>query len=233
MRRPSPTAAAALLVLAVACGGAGHPAPSAHQHQHHGPVGHRFDDADRWAAVFDDPTRDEWQMPDRVLGYLALTPGMTVADIGAGTGYFEKRLSDAIGPDGRVLAIDIEPDMIRYLGERAAREGTANVEPLLAAPDDPKLPPASIDRILIVDTWHHIADRGAYAAKLAAALKPGGFILIIDFTLDSPMGPPKEHRLPPEVVATELDRGGLHAAVLEPGLPHQYIMKGEPAPPVR
>jgi len=149
---------------------------------------------------------------------------MAVADVGAGTGYFEKRLSKAVGPQGRVLAIDVEPDMVRYLGERAAKEGTKNVEPLLATADDPKLAP--VDRVLIVDTWHHIPERGEYSKKLAAALKPGGFVLIVDFTMDSPKGPPKEHRIAPEQVIKELEQGGLHATIVPAGLSDQYVIKG-------
>jgi len=184
-------------------------------------------DAEKWAPVFDDPTRDAWQKPDSVVAALALAPGMTVADIGAGTGYFESRLSAAVGPEGKVLAVDVEPDMVRYLGERAAREKMTNVEARLGTPDDPSLPLASVDRILIVDTWHHIPTRNAYAAKLAKALKPGGFIVVVDYTLDSAKGPPREHRLAPMVVVAELAQGGLRGSVLVEDLPDQYIVKGE------
>src|SRR5262249_16804557 len=90
--------------------------------------------------------------------------------------------------------------------------------------DDPELAPGSVDRILIVDTWHHIADREAYAAKLATALKPGGFVLVVDFTMASPIGPPPAHRLAPERVAAELAHAGLHVGEA-PGLPDQYLVK--------
>ena len=86
-------------------------AQTPHTHQH------TFEDADKWAKVFDDPERDAWQKPHEVIRALALKPDAVVADIGAGTGYFEKRLAEGVGPEGRVLAIDVEPDMIRYLGE--------------------------------------------------------------------------------------------------------------------
>src|ERR1041385_3240740 len=106
-----------LLFVLAACGGA---PPAEHHHEpsshpaHHEPMVHRFEHADQWAPVFDDPKRDAWQMPDRVVASLELAPGMTVADIGAGTGYFEARLAKAVGADGHVLALDIETDMIRY-----------------------------------------------------------------------------------------------------------------------
>ena len=222
-----------LFVLA-ACSGSGGSAQPAEPAQpsstspppkHHAqPLGHRFEKADEWAKIFDDPKRDAWQQPARVVELLALKPGMAVADIGAGTGYFEKRLAKAVGPQGSVIAIDVEPDMVRYLKERAEREGTKNVEARLATADDPKLTP--VDRVLIVDTWHHIPERAAYSKKLAAALKPGGFVLVVDFTMTSPKGPPKEHRIPPEQVLKELEQGGLHGVIVPAGLTEQYVIRG-------
>lgn len=186
---------------------------------------HRFEKAEDWAPMFDDPQRDAWQQPDKVVAALALAPGMVVADIGAGTGYFEKRLATAVGANGAVIAVDIEPDMVRYLRERAHRESTPNVEARLGTADDPKLPAGSVDRILVVDTWHHISDRVEYAKKLASALRPGGFVLVVDFTLETKRGPPKAHRLAPEQVIDELTRAGLRASVVEVGLPDQYVIK--------
>src|SRR5262252_7396853 len=103
-------------VLLDACASPHADAPHTHTD---GPMVHRFTNADHWAPIFDDPKRDAWQQPANVVAALALGPGMVVADIGAGTGYFEKRLADAVGADGRVLALDVEPDMIRYMRERA------------------------------------------------------------------------------------------------------------------
>jgi predicted methyltransferase len=223
-----------VLFVFVACGGASpkRAAEAPHQeehrrHEHPGPGGHRFEKADDWAPMFDDPQRDEWQKPDAVVAALELRPGMTVADVGAGTGYFEARLAKSVGPEGTVLAVDVEPDMIRYLGERAKRESTPQVKPVLAAPDDPKLAPASVDRIVVVDTWHHLGDRRDYARRLAAALKPGGFVLVVDFTLETTRGPPKAHRLGPDIVGGELEAAGLFVVPVDIGLPDQYVLKGE------
>jgi predicted methyltransferase len=208
------------------------PAPPAHPHEHssghpyaHHSMQHRFEKAEDWVPMFDDPKRDEWQQPDKVVAALALAPGMVVADVGAGTGYFEKRLATAVGANGAVIAVDIEPDMVRYMRERAHREGTPNVEARLGAADDPKLSAASVDRILIVNTWHHIADRAAYTKKLVAALKPGGVIFVVDFTLEAEKGPPKAHRLAPDKVIADLEGAGLRAAVVDAGLPDQYVIK--------
>lgn len=229
-----------IAILLAACGSStsappAAPAPPAqpaehgheHAHQHHGaqPLGHRFGKAEKWVPIFDDPARDKWQKPEAVIAALSIEAGMSVADVGAGTGYFTSHLARAVGTSGTVLAVDIEPDMIRYLGERATNERTPQVKPQLATPDDPTLPAASLDRILVVDTWHHIPDRVAYATKLAAALKPGGFVLVVDYTMQTSKGPPRSHRLEPAKVAEELTAAGLRASTVEAGLPDQYVIK--------
>ena len=193
---------------------------------------HRFEHADRWAKVFDDPARDAWQRPAQVVALLQIAPGMTVADIGAGTGYFLPYLSRAVGPTGKVLGLDVEADMVRHMKDRASREGLANVTAAQVAPDDPGLPAGAVDRVLIVDTWHHIGAREAYVKKLAAGLRPGGFVTVVDFTLESDKGPPREHRIPADVVMKELASAGLAARVVQETLPDQYIVVGErPATP--
>ncbi len=218
-----------LLLVLAACGGASHqqnaPMP-AHDHEHHDHASHsmhhRFDKADEWAKQFDDPARDEWQQPDKVVAAMAIKPGMTVADVGAGTGYFESRLSKAVGENGKVVAVDIEPDMVRYMNERRVREKTWNVSARVGAADDPGL--HGVDRILIVDTWHHIENRGAYAKKLAAALNPGGMVFVVDFKLESEKGPPKQMRLAPAQIIAELQSAGLDAKEVAVGLPDQFVV---------
>lgn len=241
IRSSSRTAPFLVPFFVSACGGSPSPAPeapSAHPHDHahhdghaHGAGGpdtlvHRFERADEWAKTFDDPARDAWQKPADVVKAMSIAPGMTVADLGAGTGYFEPWLARAVGSTGSVLALDVEVDMVRYMKERGAREGWTNVRAAEVASDDPKLAPASVDRILIVDTWHHIANRGAYAAKLKSALKPGGQVIIVDFTLAAPHGPPPAHRLAPDAVIAELRAGGIEARVVPVDLPDQYVVVG-------
>jgi ubiquinone/menaquinone biosynthesis C-methylase UbiE len=186
---------------------------------------HRFESADDWAKAFDDPARDAWQRPDEVIAALHLTPQMAVADLGAGTGYFTVRLARAV-PQGAVLATDVEPDMIRYLTERATREHLGNVRAELATQADPRLAPASLDRVLIVDVWHHVADRSALATAIARALRPGGEVAIVDFTLAASHGPPAHHRLAPEVIIGELRAAGLDASLAPLTLPEQYVVVG-------
>jgi SAM-dependent methyltransferase len=229
----------AILALALALAGcATEPRPAAspppvapaaseerQHHDHRGGMPHRFEHADDWAKAFDDPSRDAWQHPDDVVAALGLRAGMTVADVGAGTGYFTVRLARAV-PDGQIIATDIEPDMVRYLAERAQREGLPNVRAVRAGADDPHLAAASVDRILVVDVWHHLRDRTRYAAGLAAALRPGGKLAVVDFTAAATHGPPPAHRLSPAAIIADLEAAGLDARVSPTQLPEQYIVIG-------
>lgn len=188
------------------------------QDHHH----RRFDDAQKWAKVFDDPARDAWQKPADVVAALKLAPGAVVADIGAGTGYFAARIARAV-PQGRVYAVDTEPDMVRYLGERAKREKLDNLTAVQAGDHEPKLP-APVDMVILVDVYHHVPQREKYFAALRSSLKPGGQLVIIDFTLDSPVGPPQKARIAPERVKSELAKAG-YSPVAEHGfLPNQYFL---------
>ena len=193
--------------------------PQSHQHS--------FGDAEKWAHVFDDPKRDEWQKPHEVIQALALKPGAAVADIGAGTGYFAARLANMLGK-GRVYAADVEPDMVKYLAKRAKDEHLPNMIPVTAAPGDARLP-AKVDLILLVDVYHHIDERERYFRKLRAALKPGGRVAVIDFRLDSPEGPPKDVRIAPEAVKAELAKAGYRLAEEHRFLPRQYFLVFTPA----
>jgi SAM-dependent methyltransferase len=184
---------------------------------------HRFGDAERWAHVFDDPERDAWQKPHQVIQALALKPGTVVADLGAGTGYFSVRLARML-PKGKVYAVDLEPDMVKYLGERAKREGLKNVTPVAAAPDDARLP-GKVDLVLLVDVYHHIDDRERYFRKLAGSLAPGGRLAVIDFKLDSRRGPPKSSRIDPGRVKAELAKAGYALSAEHAFLPDQYFLE--------
>ena len=128
------------------------------------------------------------------------------------------------GSAGRVYALDTEPDMIAYLEERGRREMWRGVEPRLVEADDPALGEAQVDRILVVDTWHHLPDRAGYARKLARALRAGGRLAVVDFTPEAPMGPPPAMRLSAEAVVAELTAAALVAEIAAEELPHQYVV---------
>ncbi len=203
--------------------GTASPAPA---HEHSSGAERGLPGVESYAHRLDDPARDEWQKPDDVIGLLDCQPGMTVADLGAGTGYFIGPLSNAVGPEGRVIALDISPSTVDWLNERIEREDLRNVEPLVVRPDDPGLERRAMDRVLIVNTWHHVEDRVEYAKKLLASLRRRGMVLIVDFTLDSPHGPPAKHRLTNDTVVEELEAAGFEAETLAESLPYQYAIAG-------
>jgi SAM-dependent methyltransferase len=185
-------------------------------------IHHSFGNAKQWAKEFDDPSRDAWQKPDEVLKALHLQRTDKVADIGAGTGYFSVRIAKRV-PDGKVFAVDIEPNMVRYVGERAEREHLNAVVPVLASADSPHLPEV-VDLVLIVDTYHHMQNRVAYFKKLRQSLRTNGRVAIIDFKVDAPEGPPPQFRNPPEKVTTELEKAGYTLVASHPFMPMQYFL---------
>jgi cyclopropane fatty-acyl-phospholipid synthase-like methyltransferase len=197
-------------------------ASAAYGQHGHQPMHQRFDDAERWAKVFDDPARDAWQKPDDVIRALRLPPDASVADLGSGTGYFAVRLARAL-PQGRVYGADLEPDMVRHLNARAAREKLGNLSSHVAAANDPKIP-ARVDLVLVVDTYHHIGQRQRYFSELRKSLRPQGRVAIVDFRLDSPVGPPARHRVAPEEVGKEMALAGYRLVEEHGFLPHQYFL---------
>jgi len=186
------------------------------------PMHQRFDDPEQWAKVFDDPERDAWQTPDKVLRALNLARDATVADIGAGTGYFAVRLAHAL-PKGKVYGIDVEPEMVRYLNQRAERDKLANLRAHLRAAADASLP-EPVDVVLIVDTYHHMAGRAEYFTRLRHSLKAGARVAIIDFKPESPVGPPESHRIPAKQVMDEMAQAGYKLATEHRFLPYQYFL---------
>jgi cyclopropane fatty-acyl-phospholipid synthase-like methyltransferase len=190
------------------------------KHEHE--PGHSFGDAETWAEEFDDPARDVWQKPDEILDTLQLAQTARVADIGAGTGYFSVRIAKRV-PNGKVFAVDIEPDMLRHLGERAHREHLHLLQPVLASANSPNLP-EPVDVALIVDTYHHIDDRVAYFSRLKSSLLPSGRLAIVDFKTDAPEGPPPQLRIPPEEVIAELEQAGYALVAKHDFLPRQYFL---------
>jgi len=193
--------------------------PQSHQHS--------FGDADQWAKVFDDPERDAWQKPHDVIRALALKPDTIVADIGAGTGYFSVRFAHML-PKGRVYGVDTETGMVKHLAERAKREGLKNVTAVAGTPGDPGLP-EKVDLVVLVDVYHHIEDRERYFRQLQNSLKPGGRVAVIDFRMDSPVGPPKSARIEPSRVKDEMTRAGYAIAQEHPFLPNQFFLIFRPA----
>lgn len=187
---------------------------------------HSFSGAEEWAKIFDDPKRDAWQKPHDVIQALKLKPDAVVADIGSGTGYFSVRFAHMV-PKGRVYGLDTEPDMVKYLSDRAKRAGLNNVTAVQAKPGNPQLPEAA-DLVILVDVYHHVENREQYFRQLQKSLKPGGRLAVIDFRLDSPEGPPKAARIAPEQVKAELQRAGYVLSEEHGFLPNQYFLVFRP-----
>src|SRR5579864_1370959 len=147
-------------------------------HQHHPPS------SSEYAQVLDDPSRDAWQKPENVVMALDLKSTETIADIGAGTGYFARRFAHHAR---KVYAVDIDQKLLDIAG----KDTPPNLKTVLASPDDPRLPEQSVNTIFFCDVLHHIENRPAYYAKLTKVLKPGGRIVVIDFyKKELPVGPP-------------------------------------------
>jgi ubiquinone/menaquinone biosynthesis C-methylase UbiE len=189
---------------------------------------HRFDDPERFAKSFDDPARDGWQMPNRVISTIGLNRDSLVADVGAGTGYFSVRLAKAV-PAGTVYAVDIEPAMLEHIAKRAAAERLTNILPVLATSASPNLP-KPVDVALIVDTYHHLPSRSTYFADLRKSLAPGGRVAIVDFRKDAPDGPPREFRFEAEQIIGEMRQAGYELQTQHDFLPRQHFLVFRIAP---
>lgn len=200
-----------------------------HQHHdHHDHHDHRFQNPEDYVQSWNSPERDEWQRPDEVLRVLNLSGGETVADLGTGTGYFVPHLAGAVGENGKVLALDVEENMVKFVQESAKEKGLLNVETMKIPFDKTGVEPASLDRILTVNTWHHFENREAYSAHLKSILKPDGYLVVVDFTKDAPHGPPPAMRLAPEVVIAELEAGGFSAKLEPTELKRQFVIVARP-----
>ena len=181
-------------------------------HQHHPPS------SDEYAKVLEDPSRDEWQKPHEVVMALDLKPTDTVADIGAGTGYFARRFALHAG---KVYAVDIDEKLLAM----ARNQAPANLETVVAAPDDPHLPLRSVDMVFFCDVLHHIENRPAYYSKLAKALKPSGRIVVIEFHKKAlPVGPPPSMKLADQEVIAEFQKAGFAVNKRLDFLPYQYFL---------
>lgn len=183
------------------------------EHQHHMPHS-----AEEYAKILNDPARDQWQKPHEVVMSLGLRPDEVIADIGAGTGYFARRFAHHAGT---VYAIDIDPKLL----EMTKKDAPANLKTILAVPDDPRLPKASVDTIFLCEVLHHIQNRAAYLPKLKQALKPGGRVVNIDFyKKELPVGPPVSMKLSEEQVIAEFKAAGFRLQKKFDFLPYQYYL---------
>jgi cyclopropane fatty-acyl-phospholipid synthase-like methyltransferase len=206
-----------LLTTLVSCSHKKHHSHSGH-HKHH-----RFQDAKKWAKVFERKDRDKWQKPDLVIKRLGIKRTDDIADIGSATGYFPIRLAK-VATKGNVYGIDIEPTLVEFLNERATHEKISNLISLLGTPHNPLIP-KPVDVILTVDTYHHISKRVDYFHNLKKSLKKNGRLVIIDFKQgDFPVGPKDAMKIPQAQVIEELKKAGFSLKESHDILPYQFIL---------
>lgn len=220
-RRPTLAMLGALLCLVVACQPRGTAGPPQH-----------YEDPKAMIAVFEDEERDRWQQPDEVVRALAIeNRKATVADIGAGSGYFTRRLALEV-PEGRVYAVDVDGEFEDHLRSNREVWGTPNIEPHLALYDDPLLPEGEVDLVFTANTYAYIRDRVAYFTKVRQALSPSGRLVVIDFRPDATppdgMAPEASHRVQKDDAVAELGQAGFSLEHEETFLPHQWFLVLQP-----
>ncbi|MGD0101747.1 MAG: class I SAM-dependent methyltransferase [Acidobacteriota bacterium] len=182
-------------------------------------------DSKAYIAYLEDPQRDVYQKPHEVIMALGLREGETVADIGAGSGYFTFRLASPVGEKGRIYAVDTSPDMIVHMNHQIRDMKLRNIVTVLSAPDDPLLMDGSIDRFFICDTWHHIQNQAQYLALMKKMLKPGGQVIMIDFQKrELPVGAPMEMKIAREDLVRQMESNGFKLVKEHTFLPYQYFL---------
>lgn len=177
------------------------------------------------AAWLERDGRDQQEKPEVVLAAMQLRKGMTVAEIGAGTGYFSRRLGKVVGPTGKVYAEDIQPQMLDLLKGYADKAGVHNVTTVLGTDTDPKLPPHAVDRILLVDVYHEFQKPQEMLARIAGALAPGGRVILVEYRLEGTTAAHIniKHRMSIEQVVSEWTAAGFQLLDRIESLPAQRI----------
>ena len=175
-------------------------------------------------GLLEAPDRAIWQKPDEIMDALHIADGATVADVGAGAGWFTVRLARRVGPRGRVYAEDIQRPMLDAINYRVGREGLTNVRTVLGTPEDPKLPDG-LDAVLIVDVYAEVANPVSLLSDVARALEPQGRLGIVDFTREGHgPGPPMDLRVDPAAVVRDARAAGLELVSHETFLPYQFLL---------
>jgi ubiquinone/menaquinone biosynthesis C-methylase UbiE len=169
--------------------------------------------------------REREEAAQQMRQQLKLQPGMTVCDMGCGNGYHTLPIAQAVGPDGKVYAVDIQPEMLRMLDEKAQQQSITNIKSLLGTETDPKLPEGSCDLILMVDVYHEFSKPDVMLATMRKALKPTGKIVLVEFRAEDPEVPIKpEHKMSKEQILKELTANGYEPAESYDILPWQHMM---------
>ena len=167
-----------------------------------------FAEVEKYIAFLDRPDRAAWQKPDEVVTALALQGNETVFDLGAGSGYFSFKLAQAV-PRGKVVAADLEPEMIRHIHHKAMVEGVTNLTPVIIKADDPQVP-GDADYVFVCDVLHHVQDRAGWLKKAASEMKPGARFVLVEFKEGKlPEGPPEAVKIPRKQLVELVSQAGL------------------------
>ena len=170
------------------------------------------------------PERETEENPDLAVSLLGIRPGMSVADIGAGVGYYSVKFAAKVGPQGKVYATDLQPEMIRLLRARLQKEKLENIEPVLGSETESKLPDLSIDMAVLVDVYHEFSEPRKMLASIRRALKPNGRLVLLEFRKEDPKVPIRqEHKMSVATVKQELAADGFALDKLVSDLPWQHI----------
>ena len=177
------------------------------------------------APWLDRRERELEEDPDLAMRLIRVQRGSTVADLGAGSGYFTVRLARAVGNEGKVYAVDIQPGMLTLLQQAVTRQRLTNVIPVLGAPDDPRLPAASLDLVLMVDVYHELAEPQVTLGHLKRALKPGGRLVLLEYRAEDPDVPIlREHKMTKAQVKLEVEHEGFKQQRVYDDLPRQHLI---------
>jgi ubiquinone/menaquinone biosynthesis C-methylase UbiE len=177
------------------------------------------------APWLDRAEREREEQPTRALQMMQIAPGMTVADIGAGSGYFTERLARLVGPAGRVFATDIQPGMIELLKRRLSAQTIQNVSVILSEPSNPLLPPGAIDLALMVDVYHELGEPQTVLKHIRTALKPDGRLVLVEYKGEDPTIPIlPSHKMTVAQAKIELEAEGFTLATANSSLPRQHVL---------
>ena len=188
--------------------------------------GRRFANVMGWQGAdwLERSEREIEEEPDKALDALGPLTGLTVADVGAGSGYFTVRLASRVGPKGRVYANDLQPEMLKMLAARLAREKVQNVTLVQGITDDPKLPASTVDLVLMVDVYHELSEPQKMLRAIRAALKPGGRLVLLEYRKEDPAVPIRfEHKMSIAEAKLELEAEGFLLGRIDDRLPRQHI----------
>ena len=219
---PRQTAPAVIAFVLLAAFAAAQSQPGVH------PVsGRRYAGVMGWqgAQWLDRPEREMEEEPQRAIEALSIPRGAVVADVGAGSGYMTVRLADKVGPSGRVYASDIQPEMLQMLDARLKKEKITNVTLVQGTLDDPKLPPDTLDLILMVDVYHEFSEPQKMLRAMYQSLKPGGRIVLLEYRKEDPSIPIRiEHKMSVQEARQELQAEGFQFVRVDGRLPRQHIL---------